>query len=44
MLELTPSAIKFKNYGIDLIEVSDDGSGISPDDYDEIGTSVSLCD
>ena len=30
--------MKFKNYGIDLIEVTDDGSGISTDDYEGIGT------
>src|SRR5271170_7795061 len=34
------SVIKFKNYGVDLIEVVDDGSGISLDDYDGIGKSV----
>ena len=34
------SVIKFKNYGVDLIEVSDDGSGISPDDYDGIGETL----
>jgi hypothetical protein len=31
--------IKFKNYGLDLIEVEDNGSGISSDDYDQIGTA-----
>lgn len=31
-------AIKFKNYGLDLLEVIDDGSGISADDYDGIGS------
>lgn len=36
--ELT-SVIKFKNYGVDLIEVTDDGSGISSEDYDGIGYS-----
>ena len=34
------SVIKFKNYGLDLIEVGDDGSGISPDDYDQIGLHI----
>ena len=29
--------IKFKNYGLDLVEVGDDGSGISSEDYDQIG-------
>jgi len=32
--------IKFKNYGLDLIEVEDNGSGISSDDYDQIGTAL----
>jgi DNA mismatch repair ATPase MutL len=31
------SVVKFKNYGVDVIEVGDDGSGISPHDYDSIG-------
>lgn len=31
--------VKFKNYGIDLIEVADDGSGISADNYDNIGSA-----
>jgi hypothetical protein len=30
-------AVKFKNYGLDLVEVVDDGTGISSDDYDTIG-------
>ena len=34
---LVTKAIKFRNYGLDLIEVVDDGSGISADDYDGIG-------
>jgi len=41
-LRLTTIAIKFKNYGLDLIEVTDDGSGIAPEDYDSIGTFISL--
>lgn len=29
--------IRFKNNGLDLIEVQDNGSGISPDNYENIG-------
>ena len=36
------TVIKFKNYGVDLIEVADDGSGVSPEDYDGIGRSPLL--
>jgi DNA mismatch repair protein PMS2 len=32
----TNITIKFKNYGIDQIQVIDDGSGIAPEDYDSI--------
>jgi Histidine kinase-, DNA gyrase B-, and HSP90-like ATPase len=41
-LDATPwrVAIKFKNYGVDLLEVTDDGSGISSDDFDGIGNFV----
>lgn len=30
--------IRFKNNGLDLIEVQDNGSGISPENYDNVGT------
>lgn len=29
--------IRFKNNGLDLIEVQDNGKGISPDDYETVG-------
>ena len=29
--------VRFKNNGLDSIEVQDNGAGISPDDYDTIG-------
>lgn len=29
--------IRFKNNGLDLIEVQDNGSGISPENYENIG-------
>jgi DNA mismatch repair protein PMS2 len=32
----TTVVIKFKNYGIDQIQVSDDGSGIASEDYELI--------
>ena len=28
--------MRFKNHGLDAIEVQDNGSGIAPDDYDTI--------
>jgi hypothetical protein len=37
------SVVKFKNYGVDSVECADDGSGISPHDYDGIGTLQSGC-
>ncbi|KAI4958258.1 hypothetical protein J4E86_003856 [Alternaria arbusti] len=32
----TSVEVRFKNYGLDAIEVQDNGSGISPDDYETI--------
>jgi hypothetical protein len=29
--------VRFKNNGLDLIEVQDNGSGISPDNYENVG-------
>jgi signal transduction histidine kinase len=29
--------IRFKNNGLDLIEVQDNGSGISPENYENVG-------
>ena len=29
--------IRFKNYGLESIEVQDNGSGIAPEDYETIG-------
>ena len=34
--------VRFKNHGLDSIEVQDNGSGIAKDDYDTIGKTVSL--
>jgi len=31
--------IRFKNYGLDLLEVSDNGDGISPDNFQSLGRS-----
>lgn len=33
----TTIEVRFKNYGLDSIEVQDNGSGIAPEDYDTIG-------
>ncbi len=35
--------VRFKNYGLDAIEVQDSGSGIAPEDFDSIGESTQLC-
>lgn len=32
--------VRFKEYGLDVIEVVDNGSGIAPGDYDAIGKSA----
>lgn len=32
--------IRFKNNGLDLIEVQDNGKGISPDDYETVGRDI----
>lgn len=29
--------VRFKNNGLDLIEVQDNGSGIAPDNYENVG-------
>lgn len=31
--------VRFKNYGLDSIEVIDNGTGIAPADYDAVGES-----
>lgn len=33
----TSIEVRFKNNGLDSIEVQDNGSGIAPEDYDTIG-------
>jgi hypothetical protein len=33
------SEVRFKNNGLDLIEIQDNGSGISPENYENIGAS-----
>lgn len=33
--------VRFKNNGLDSIEVQDNGHGISPDDYETIGAQLS---
>lgn len=31
------SEVRFKNNGLDLVEVQDNGSGISPENYENVG-------
>ena len=35
--KLSPEEVRFRDHGLKTIEVVDNGSGISPDDYDSIG-------
>lgn len=30
--------VRFRNSGLDLIEVQDNGSGIAPENYENVGT------
>lgn len=39
---VTCSEVRFKNYGLDSIEVIDNGTGIPPADYDAVGMSSLL--
>ena len=32
--------IRFKNHGLDSIEVHDNGGGIAPEDYEKIGSPI----
>ena len=36
-LLMSPTEVRFKNYGLDSIEVIDNGTGIAPADYDAVG-------
>ena len=33
----TSIEVRFRNHGLDAIEVVDNGSGIAPDDYESVG-------
>lgn len=37
MPKLSPEEVRFRDHGLKSIEVVDNGSGISPEDYDAIG-------
>ena len=36
----TAIEVRFRNQGLDSIEVQDNGSGIAPEDYDTIGAYI----
>lgn len=36
--------VRFKNNGLDLIEIQDNGSGISPENYENVGTFSLPCE
>jgi DNA mismatch repair protein PMS2 len=36
----TSIEVRFKNYGLDSLEVVDNGDGIAPENYETIGTVV----
>lgn len=42
MPRLSPEEIRFRDHGLKSIEVVDNGSGISPEDYDAIGQCTEL--